>query len=240
VLLSPTGVVDFKSVTTIKVNCYSSMQIWVVFKCTFELWHAEKTPYVRKPQSLFMKYFFLLTSFFSIIFQAKAQSNYKPGYIVNNKNDTIKGFIDQRERYNNPTEFELKTSLDQPAKKYSIEDIISAGIIGYSYFEKFTTTVSTGYTALSRLKNALDTGYDTKTILLRVVNKGVKISLYAYTDNVKTRFFIFDNEDKKLAELNYYAYYNEDTRSVITSAKYQGQLFIIGGKYLPGNTKKSI
>ncbi|MDB5132447.1 MAG: hypothetical protein JWR02_2196, partial [Mucilaginibacter sp.] len=151
-----------------------------------------------------MKYYFLLAALFLLPFLLKAQSNYKPGYYINTKNDTIKGFIDQRERFNNPKIFYFKTDQNQQPKEISLADANKVVITGYNYFEKFTTTISKGYITLNRLGNSIDSTYTTDTVFLRLISPGKNAALYAYTDNIKTRYYVLDNPARKLTELKYY------------------------------------
>jgi len=50
----------------------------------------------------------------------KAQGDYKPGYIVNLKNETIKGFIYYKDWNNNPKNLILKPLLTQPLKNLTL------------------------------------------------------------------------------------------------------------------------
>jgi hypothetical protein len=184
-----------------------------------------------------MKYSLFAAALFFTPFLLKAQSNYKPGYFVNTKNDTIKGFIDQRERFNNPKVFYFKADLSQQTKDISLADANSVAITGYDYYDKFIVPVSKGYITLNRLGNAIDTSFRIDTVFLRVIKKGKNASLYAYTDNIKTRYYILDNPANKIAELKYFAYLSDETRSTVNVNSFRLQLLSIAGKYQAGDSK---
>jgi hypothetical protein len=186
-----------------------------------------------------MKYYVLFATFFMLPGLLKAQSNYKPGYYINTRNDTVKGFIDQRERFDNPKVFYFKSDLSQPPKDITLADAKAVVISGYNYFEKFTTSVSKGYITLSRLGNAIDSTYVIDTVFLRVIKKGKSISLYAYTDNVKTRYYVFDNFSDKITELKYFTYLSDETKSTVNINSYRLQLLSIAGEYQGSNAKLS-
>jgi len=57
-----------------------------------------------------MKYFYLFAFLISVSLSSLAQSNYKPGYVVDLRNDTLKGFIDYKEWENNPKTFTFKSN----------------------------------------------------------------------------------------------------------------------------------
>ena len=63
---------------------------------------------------------FLTVVVLLVPFLSFAQSNFQPGYLVNSKGDTVKGYVDYRERSLNPTDFRFKTTDDGEAKKYDL------------------------------------------------------------------------------------------------------------------------
>ena len=181
------------------------------------------------------KYFFIFSFVFSALW-ANAQSNFKPGYYIRPNGDTVKGFIDQRERFNNPKVFSFKTTLSSSAKDISVNDAKAVGVTGYTYFDKFTTSITQGYTSLNRLGNAIDSSTVTATVFLRVIKKGKNVSLYGYTDNIKTRYYVLERAVDKPVELQYLAYFNDSLHRVINLYNYRSQLLNIAEKYQPANT----
>ncbi|MGN6638501.1 MAG: hypothetical protein ACTHJ8_06285 [Mucilaginibacter sp.] len=118
-----------------------------------------------------------------------AQSNYKPGYVVTLKGDTIKGFIDYREWNMNPDEIDFKSSLtDNNSVKYGPNDIGYFDIVGLESFIKYSGPISTD--AINDVSTDVrDTSFRVATVFLKVLEKGRTVALYSYTDELKQRFF---------------------------------------------------
>src|SRR4051812_6250005 len=133
----------------------------------------------------FLLYFFLLLPFLST-----AQSNYKPGYIFENSGDSIPGLIDYKESDKNPSTIWFKSTVDAPAKVYKVEDCKGYGVNGIERYERFSVKKSLSTEELSKLSVGLDTSWTRVTVLLKVIQAGKKLSLYSYTDNIKTRFYL--------------------------------------------------
>ena len=51
------------------------------------------------------------------------QRDYKPGYIITNKNDTVHGFINLKSNYQNSRQCEFKRNIDQEPDTYLPFDI---------------------------------------------------------------------------------------------------------------------
>lgn len=185
-----------------------------------------------------MKYLFtLFVLSFIIPHFSLAQGKYKQGYVVTTKGDTIKGLIEYNESWNNLKEFHFKNDFNSHDQKISITNANGVGIIGDDDYEKFTTTISKGDIQTSKLSESVDTSFVTDTVFLRVVKKGMNVSLYSYTDNTKTRFYIYDNARKKISELNYYLYTEPETHSIVTVTTYRRQLITIANNYSTYNDK---
>jgi len=186
-----------------------------------------------------MKNLYFSILLFFVPFYLNAQSYYKPGYWVNAKNDTIKGFVERRESFNNPRQFNFKADLGQQTKIVSLKNAVAVGITGYDYYEKFVAEISQSYLSTGRLIEAIDTSYVVDTVFLRVIAKGKNVTLYGYTDNIKTRFYVLDQSAKKLKELKYNLYIDAETRSAVTVNSFRSQLLSIAGLYQPNNIKLS-
>jgi hypothetical protein len=90
-----------------------------------------------------MKYFYkLLFAAFLMPVISIAQSNYKPGYVVTLKGDTLTGLIDYREWNNNPKNIRFKNSHDNVPVNYSTGDSHAFAVTGREYFERFVLPVS--------------------------------------------------------------------------------------------------
>jgi hypothetical protein len=149
---------------------------------------------------------FLLLPFFT-----NAQSNYKPGYIVTSKGDTLHGLIDYRQWDNNPGTVAFKKEPGQNNPEvFTTKTANSFVVTGQEYFEKYTVPVSQDAVDVSNLGLKLDTSYRVDTVFLQVINKGRFVTLYRYKDEVKERFYLLETGQKQPYELAYHAFYNRD------------------------------
>ena len=135
-------------------------------------------------------------------FLSNAQTNYKPGYVVTLKGDTLKGYIDYREWDITPEIVNFKISLDSPdSHKYTVDDI---GYFEITHLESFVTyngPVSTNDTDPNHIGIGRDTSYKNVTVFLKILQKGNNAVLYSYSDKIKARFFIGERPDYKPREL---------------------------------------
>jgi len=131
-----------------------------------------------------------------------AQSNYKPGYVVNLKGDTLRGFIDYREWGTNPDAIDFKKSLTDQGSKYGAGDIAAFGIDKLESYKTYTGPISTD--AVNDVSpSERDTSYRNATVFLKVLEKGDKLALYSYKDELKIRFYISETPNYKPVELMY-------------------------------------
>jgi len=186
-----------------------------------------------------MKYLYLFVSLLFISLSSSAQSNYKPGYVVDLKNDTLNGFIDYKEWENNPKSFTFKSNLNQSQpQKFSIDNANAFAITGAEYFKKFIFTKSTGKTNLNRISVHIDTNRVLDTSFLRIIIKGKNVSLYGFTDAIKTRFYVMSHKDQQLKELDYYIYYRQDDNNAYqTLYTFREQLQDLAVSYNENNPK---
>jgi len=180
-----------------------------------------------------MKYLYLFAFFLSVSLSSFAQSNYKPGYVVDLKNDTLKGFIDYQEWEINPKEFTFKSNLNQSEPQtFSIDDANAFGITGAEYFQKFTFSKTTASTNLNKISVKLDTTRIQDTAFLKIIIKGKNVSLYSFTDKIKTRFYVLNSKDIQPVELGYYLYYlKEDNNAYQTLYMFRSQLQDLADNY---------
>src|SRR5579872_52938 len=164
-----------------------------------------------------------LSLIFLLPFFASAQSNYKPGYIVNLKGDTSKGFIDYKEWDKNPVKINFKYNLQATeVQKLSVDDINAFAVNSLEYYEKYKVSVSQDQVDVEKLSTGVDTSNSTANIFLRVLEKGKYITLYDYKDDIKNRFFVKDNALAKPEELIYRTYLNpNEVTQIVTQPRYQ-------------------
>ncbi|WP_207429396.1 hypothetical protein [Pedobacter sp. SYSU D00535] len=119
-----------------------------------------------------------------------SQANYKNGFIISAKGDTSKGLIDLKEWRTTPQSITFKKEENSKPEKLGLNELQSFSIIGNGSFEKHTVNISLGAIGLADLSTEKDTTSETRTIFLQLIETGKNVSLYKYTDNIKTRFYI--------------------------------------------------
>jgi len=186
-----------------------------------------------------MKYLYLFTFLLFASLSLSAQSNYKPGYVVDLKNDTLKGFIGYKDWEINPKAFTFKSNLNQsPTQKFSLDDANAFGVIGIEDFRKFVFSKSNSVTDINKLEVGIDTSRTLDTAFLKVIVRGKNVSLYSFTDNIKTRFYTTTDKDHEPQELDYYVFHqiynNANTLTVYT---FRDQIKSIASNYETNNAK---
>jgi len=163
-----------------------------------------------------------------------AQSNFKPGYIVGFKGDTTKGFIDYREWSFNPGSINFKSSPDdKQAKHLTVGDISYFEVTGLEAYRLYSGPITMDDP--NHVNESRDTSIKTGAFFLKILQKGRRVTLYSYTDEVKTRFFI-QEERRQPNELIYRTYLaadetSPDKRRQVTENIYFRQLSIVADKY---------
>jgi hypothetical protein len=180
-----------------------------------------------------MKYLYLsIALILSFPLFSNAQSNYKSGYTVSLKGDTLKGFIDYREWAKNPENINFRYNLTSPIKNLSPDSIQSFAVNGLEYYQSKEVSISSDETELNKLSHTLDTSAITARVFLKTITTGKNVSLYVYEDNLKVRYYINDNTNNQISELGYHLYYNSDNSSaVIKQKQYRGQLSALAQKF---------
>ncbi len=183
-----------------------------------------------------MKYFYCLLLFvFTSPFFCRAQTNYKPGYIINLKGDTIRGFIDYRDWNNNPEKISFKNTIESKSQIFNTNTINYFAVDQVTAYQKFVVIISTKADNLNNSSSNTDTSYKVK-VFLQVLQKGENLALYSYASPLKTLFYIGEAPDFMPVEL---VYRNPDTNrpAILTQnitgneITYMKQLFNLSTKY---------
>jgi hypothetical protein len=178
-----------------------------------------------------MKYVYslLLAGFLCPLFSS-AQSNYKPGYVVNLKGDTLKGSIDYREWDKNPQSINFKSVAGQ-VEKYSAKNTTAFGVTGQEYYQSFLVSISKNQVGLLNAQAVADTGVIVDKVYLRTLTTGPHVTLYNYSDAIKTRFYVADGNETPL-ELVYKTEYKSGEESPVQyNNRFRIQLQNIAQKY---------
>ncbi|MGF7076009.1 outer membrane beta-barrel protein [Mucilaginibacter sp. 3215] len=176
----------------------------------------------------------ILFSFFS-----KAQTHYKPGYVITINGQTIRGFINEKEWDANPTVINFKTTLNEAeVKNFTPNDITYFEIINSVAYQRYSGFVSTDETNISKLSRGRDSSKKQDIIFLKLQQKGPNVSLYSYNDAIKMRYFIADNKAGTTFELLFKQYFIPDMGPVThIENEFIPQLYDLGTKYNPSSTE---
>jgi len=169
--------------------------------------------------------------FMAIPFLTFAQTNFKPGYVVPTQGDTLKGYIDHKERNINPSGFSFKSSTNGQAQEYTLDNAIAYSINGAEAYERHEVRMSQSKEQLSDLSIGVDTTFKTDVVFLKVMQTGKNVNLYAYQDLLKKRFYILPHGETMPEELirsKYLSRVNNST--VMVDNKYIRQLALLDSK----------
>jgi hypothetical protein len=162
-----------------------------------------------------------------------AQKNFKSGYVVNLKGDTIRGLIDYREWDNNPAEINFKADgATSKTTTFSISNAIAFGVNGLETYQRFTVSVSRDGVSPADAVFVRDTAMHLETVFLRTLIKGDNVNLFSYADDVKGRYY-FAEKDNAPAELKYWIY--KDGSDIKYNKRYRAQLTYLAQKFKPGS-----
>ncbi|HEY4324230.1 MAG TPA: hypothetical protein VGN20_09590 [Mucilaginibacter sp.] len=179
-------------------------------------------------------YKLLIPSIFLPLFSV-AQGNYKPGFVISVKGDTLKGYIDLREWGSNPTNINFKSSLDKSApEKFTVSNISYLEVTKVIAYKQFITSISLDETNIQKVPDHRDTSSRMGNVFLKVEQLGKNVTLYSYTDDIKTRFYIYDIQVSHLSELTYRIYFvpnNRNNVSTVSQDAYKQQLLMIAQKF---------
>lgn len=162
---------------------------------------------------------------------ALAQSNYQKGYVVTNSKDTLNGYIDYKEKSNNPSAISFKSSLEGKPETYNLGTAGAFSIVNFESYERFVVNLSQSSDGKSRLSYGPDTSVVRDTVFLRVIQAGKNVSLYAYTDNIKTRYFLLDKDAREPEELLSGIYFVNESGKTQVIDRYKRQLISSMIKY---------
>ncbi|HVS93075.1 MAG TPA: hypothetical protein VHE59_13625 [Mucilaginibacter sp.] len=185
--------------------------------------------------------FFITCLFLTLLIPllSKAQSNYKPGYIIKLDGDTARGFIDYRGWSKNPRRISFRSNAADNAtvNQFTVHDINGFGVNGLQLYERDAVTVSTDEVEMANIRQGIDTGKVADTVFLQVLTTGKNVALYSYTDQVKTRYYILYQGVKVPRELVYHVYLNPDNASEVkTDYRFKRQLIYISRLYQKENS----
>jgi hypothetical protein len=181
-----------------------------------------------------MKYLYLLL--FSIV-PAKvfSQTNFQKGYVIKSAGDTLHGYIDYKEWNRNPQKISFKANnLNQATQVLGPSDIYGFSVNGFEQYRSYQGKVSMSRTQGTNLSIDIDTSSDVVSTFLKLLVNAKPIMLYSYTDILKSRYFVQENDAAPI-ELKYDVYYKPNNAeyhetTVVKSDDYKRQLIVLAVK----------
>lgn len=163
------------------------------------------------------------------------QSNYKPAYVTTLKGDTLHGYIDFRGWESNPTSINFKKfSTDAKEQKLGTDDINGFSIGELATYQKYSGKISMNPTDPDHIINGRDSSFKIATVFLKMLQKGDKIILFEYADDIKSRYFISETAGDTPYELDYKIYNNSESSSnagkTVSENTYMRQLYMLAMK----------
>ncbi|MBS7566557.1 hypothetical protein KHS38_19285 [Mucilaginibacter sp. Bleaf8] len=164
----------------------------------------------------------------------RAQSNYKSGYVITTKGDTLNGFIDYREWKTTPKFIEFKQAASSRELTRFYPGMLQAfEVSGMDHYITYIGRVSADKNIFPDLPSNLDTTTVQDTLFLEVTYAGSPVSLLKQQDDVKIRYFIKEHNAAPV-ELPYHQYY-VDGNNLGEQTPYRSILRAIAGKYRGGD-----
>lgn len=174
-----------------------------------------------------MKNIYLALVCLLVPFYGLAQANFKKGFIVNTQGDTLRGFIDYQELGGKePTTLTFKSlETDKSSREFTPATSQYALISDLVTYRSFQGRISMDATSLNHLPGHIDTTTRAATVYLKTIQQGKNVSLYTYTDALKTRYFL-QKKDGSIQELGFKKHYYKQTNNIVTLKGYIGQLWL--------------
>jgi hypothetical protein len=174
-----------------------------------------------------MKYFYLALVCLLSPALLLAQTNFKKGLVVNIQGDTLRGFIDYQEwGGQEPHLLAFKTAeADANIQEFTPATSKYVAIAGLVAYQSYQGRISMDATSLTHLPNMIDTTRQVAHIYFKVIQQGKNVSLYSYTDEIKTRYFL-QSQGGKVQELGFKKFYYNQTTTIRTLKNYIGQLWL--------------
>ncbi|MBC8985878.1 hypothetical protein H9X96_08815 [Pedobacter sp. N36a] len=176
---------------------------------------------------------FLFGLFMVLPFLSSAQSNFQKGYLITNKKDTLKGWIDYRELAHNPTSVSFSDNGRTETKTYTLKDCAEFHIdYDHTTYRRFLVDITTASIEFSDLSDKVDKSFRTDSIFLQVLQEGSNVTLYSYTDRIKERLYIQDKTDEVPVELiRALSHQLKDPSKIMVNIQYVRQLMSLVRKY---------
>ncbi|WP_316816124.1 hypothetical protein [Pedobacter nyackensis] len=174
---------------------------------------------------------FLITLLLASPVVALSQSNFQKGYVVTNSKDTLKGYINLKERRTNPTSVIFSKSKGGESQVFTVKDCAGYGVYDAESFRRYVVNISLNEIDIAKLSIGKNDSSKRDTVLLKVLQTGENLDLFVYTDQLKQRFYIMDKDQVEPVELARNRYFREPGVSAFVDDKlYARQLLLVMNK----------
>ncbi|RWY55609.1 hypothetical protein [Mucilaginibacter gilvus] len=163
-----------------------------------------------------MKYCYALPFLFLFITATSFAQSYKEGYAVTLKGDTLRGYFDNSGVNRKPHIIKFKPAGTENITVLTTDNTRCFSINGHDAYERYAGPITLDHISEQQVLNERDTSMRIDTVFLKVLQKGEKLSLYSFSDHVKTRFYITEKDGEMPVELGYRLYYNSAKVNVYT------------------------
>lgn len=152
-----------------------------------------------------------------------SQKNFSPGYVINLNGDTIKGYVDSKNRNVNPGKIDFKLKKDGMPIKYSPDDIKEFGVRDEIYVSAMVETeVSSDEVAIKDQDPELK--IEVHKVFLQTLFKGDKYLYYYKSSSRKDNFYIKQDTIIELLRHKKYVLYDGNEHRIVENKKYAAQL----------------
>lgn len=154
-----------------------------------------------------------------------AQVNFKKGYVMIGPSKKINGFIDFREWPTNPTVVDFKDENGE-LSRITPSDCSFFKIDDLELYKSASVKISMSRVKTAELSYGINSSSITDQVFLKAIYEGDKVSLYSYSDKIKTRFYIQEASDRVPYELVREIYLKQTEKGdvVFTLNRFRNQL----------------
>lgn len=158
-----------------------------------------------------------------VTFFSYSQINFEQGYIIGNEGSKKEVLIKNIAWKNNPTEIEVKNTLESKSQKLEIAAIKEFSVNNSYKFMRFTTNIDFSSKSASELSESPNPEWKNLTVLLKILVEG-ELNLYQYENGNLVRYFI-SSGNHKTAEQLVYRQYNDVSTQIKTDFSFRNQLY---------------
>ena len=145
-----------------------------------------------------------------------SQSNFLPAYLIDNKGDTLHGFIDYRNWATNPSRISFREDLNSPVKSLTPLDVKEFGVDNEIYVGVIVEAEMSSVD-LNRVSDNPAFNIVRDTLFLQAIFRG-DIGLY-YRRNADNIVNLYIKQDGEYVLLRYKKYYTYDDRGQMGSVR---------------------